>query len=114
MTDAIPTFPLYVSSVEGQPVGRYGSRGLIGAEYAPEGIRYDTKRVVAITADELRLHRRAYDRAIRDKTLTVRSHADFVAALEAEAAPPPAPEVEKLEELEEPETDLADEPTPAP
>lgn len=106
MTDtAIPTFPLYVSSVEGQPVGRYGGRGLIGAEYTLDGIRYDTKRVVAITEAELRLHRPAYARAIRDQTLRERTHVDFVAALEAEAAPEPPPA---------PEPDVADEPTPEP
>jgi hypothetical protein len=65
-------FGLFVSSVEGKPVMRFGTKVLIGAERDPEQprkIRYNTKAIVAIPHDEAHRHAREYGRLIADGEL---------------------------------------------
>jgi hypothetical protein len=65
-------FGLFVSSVEGKPVMRFGSKVLIGAERDPDQprkIRYNTKAIVAIPVDEAHRYGREYARLIADEEL---------------------------------------------
>lgn len=70
-------FALFVSSVEEHLVTRYGTRTFIGAERDKNGIKWNTKAIVAIPHDEYRRYRREYDRALRDKSLTPRTEAEW-------------------------------------
>jgi hypothetical protein len=96
-----PTFALYVSSMEGHLVTRYGAgaRGApsyIGARREagdPTQIVWDPELVVALTADEVARHRLEYERELDAKALRRRTEAEFIAQVEREtapAAPPPA------------------------
>lgn len=70
-----PNFTLFVSSVEGRAVSRFGARSgtLIGARYTTEEemaagagpIVWDTERVVPLLEDEHARYRREYASAIR-------------------------------------------------
>ena len=74
------TFGLYVSSVEGQPVSRFGTKVLIGAERDPETrnkIRYRTKDVVGIPTEEANRYAREYARLIADGALIERTADDY-------------------------------------
>lgn len=71
-----PSFALYVSSVEGSLVTRYGTRTFIGAErraLEPTVIDWNPDQVVAIPHDEFRKYRREYLRALRDRSLVERT-----------------------------------------
>jgi predicted nucleic acid-binding protein len=76
MGDAAEAFGLFVSSVEGKPVSRFGAPGVfIGATRDPNNPRklvYDTARVVPIPLDEARLYGREYARLIAEGELVVR------------------------------------------
>lgn len=76
---AAPGFSLFVSSVEGALVTRYGSRTLIGATRTPTSIEWDTELITAIPTDEYERFRREYDRALRDGSLVERSAEDWLA-----------------------------------
>ena len=80
MVDPTP-FGLFVSSVEGQPVTRYGTKTLIGAErdrVNPTQIHYDTRAIIAIPHAELSRYRREYAGAIRDGSLRERTAKQWV------------------------------------
>lgn len=65
-------FGLFVSSVEGSPCTRFGTKVLIGADRdadEPRKIRYRTKEIVAIPTDEARRYAREYGRLITDGSL---------------------------------------------
>lgn len=85
-------FAVYVSSVEGCPVTRFGTRTLIGAARRvkePTVIDYQPDVVVAITADEFNRYRREYQRALGNGSLKRRTIEEW----QAQQAPPePAPE----------------------
>jgi hypothetical protein len=69
---AAEAFGLFVSSVEGQPCSRLGSKVLIGADRDadnPRKIRYRTKEIVAIPRDEATRYAREYARLIQDEAL---------------------------------------------
>lgn len=69
---AAAAFGLFVSSVEGKPVMRFGTKVLIGAERdptEPRKIRYNTKAIVAIPHDEAHRYAREYGRLIADEEL---------------------------------------------
>jgi hypothetical protein len=71
---------LYVSSVEGRHVQRYGSETMIGAviDRSVEGlVRWDTEKVVAIPEAEYQAYRAEYERLIREGSLVRRTAADF-------------------------------------
>lgn len=73
-------FGLFVSCVEGQPVARFGSKVLIGADRDPENprkIRYRTKEIVAIPVAEASRYCREYARAIEDESLKARTAAEW-------------------------------------
>lgn len=74
---AAATFALFVSSIEGSVVTRYGTRTFIGAERSAGGLSWQTDRVIAIPHDEYRKFRREYDRALRDKSLRVRTETEW-------------------------------------
>lgn len=81
MVDPTP-FGLFLSSVEGQPVTRYGTKTLIGAErdrVNPTVVHYDTRTIVAIPHAELTRYRREYTDAIRDGSLRQRTAKQWVA-----------------------------------
>jgi hypothetical protein len=76
MGDPADTFGLFVSSVEGQPVHRFGSKVLIGADADPENpkkIRYRTGDIIAIPHAEALRHAREYGRLISDGALIERT-----------------------------------------
>lgn len=69
---AADAFGLFVSSVEGSPCTRFGTKVLIGADRdasEPRKIRYRTKEIVAIPTDEARRYAREYGRLITDGSL---------------------------------------------
>jgi hypothetical protein len=69
---AADAFGLFVSSVDGQPVMRFGTKVLIGADRdaeTPRKIRYRTKEIVAIPRDEALRYAREYARLINDEAL---------------------------------------------
>lgn len=73
---AAESFGLFVSSVEGQPVTRFGSRVLIGADRDPQHpnkILYRTQEIIAIPRDEAEKYAREYARLIADESLVVRT-----------------------------------------
>jgi hypothetical protein len=75
-------FGLFVSSVDGQPVSRFGvgTRVLIGAAHdpaEPRKILYDPKAIVGIPHAEAQKYAREYRRAISDGSLTVRTAAQW-------------------------------------
>lgn len=94
MVDASP-YGLFVSSVEGQPVTRYGTRTLIGAARShedPRVIHYTPDLVVALTHQEWAMYRREYQRALKDGSLRRRSDTDWLAQQEQpKTAAPEAP-----------------------
>lgn len=85
-----PTPRLYVSSVEGALVTRYGTRTQIGAEILPgpkggkQTIRWNTGVVVALSQDELVKYKREYRRAIDAGELVERTADDFRAYIARE------------------------------
>ena len=65
-------FGLFVSSVDGSPVTRFGSTVLIGADRdptKPNKIRYRTEEIIAIPRDEAEKYAREYARLIADGAL---------------------------------------------
>lgn len=94
-------FGLFVSAVEGQPVRRYGTPSMIGAERtvaAPNVITYDTALVVAIPVEESDRYLREYTRALRDGSLIQRTAEEWLAQQQPESGEPdtmpPLPEPE--------------------
>lgn len=74
-------FGLFVSSIEGQPVARFGSDVMIGAERDLADrrvVRYTPDLVVAIPHEEARRYAREYRRAIDDGSLSVRTAAEWM------------------------------------
>jgi hypothetical protein len=80
--------PLYVSSVAGRLVPRFGAGGsYLGAERDPKNasaIKWYPERVLPITAPEFQRFRREYDQAIEDGDLSLRSEDDFNAQRESD------------------------------
>lgn len=73
-------FGLFVSSVEGHPVSRFGSKVLIGADRDPvlrNKIRYTPKLIVGIPTAEAIKYAREYSRAIADGSLSARKESDW-------------------------------------
>jgi hypothetical protein len=76
MREAAPSaeaFGLFVSSVEGRPVTRFGTKVLIGADRDPKQpnkIQYRTKDIVAIPVAEADRFAREYGRLVADGDLT--------------------------------------------
>ncbi len=73
MGDRGEAFGLFVSCVEGQPVTRFGSKVLIGADRDPANrrkVRYNPKQIVALPHEEATRYAREYARAIEDGSLT--------------------------------------------
>lgn len=71
-----PQFALFVSSVEGSLVARYGTGTFIGAERRaddPRVVDFHTDLIVAIPHDEFRRFRREYLRALREGSLVARN-----------------------------------------
>jgi predicted amidophosphoribosyltransferase len=68
---------LYVSCVEGQPVARFGSRVMIGADRTVEGITYRPEEIVKIPAGEWRRYRREYTRQLNDGALRKRTATEW-------------------------------------
>lgn len=71
---AADAFGLFVSSVEGQPVTRFGTQVLIGANRdaeTPNEIRYRTEEIVAIPRAEADRYAREYGRLIEEEALVV-------------------------------------------
>ena len=90
-------FGLFVSCVDGQPVTRYGTRTLIGAQRnarEPTRIDYRPDQVVALTHAECAKYRHEYDRALSNGSLVRRTAADWLAYCAAPAAAPVKPEPE--------------------
>ncbi len=90
MGDPASAFGLFVSSIEGQPVARFGSGGvMIGAERDLTDrtlVHYTPEVVVAISREEARKYAREYRRAIDSGSLKVRTAAEWMTQ-----NPPPAP-----------------------
>src|SRR5262249_17517692 len=82
-----PKFALYVSSVAGKLVSRYGAGGrgapsYIGARRAaaePTTIIWDPELVVALTVTEVARFSREYERALTAKALTKRTRDEWLA-----------------------------------
>lgn len=72
----VVAFGLFVSSVEGKPVSRFGAPGVfIGADRDPDNprkLRYQPERVVPIPLEEVTLYGREYARLIADGELVSR------------------------------------------
>jgi hypothetical protein len=93
-----PQFTLFVSSVEGKTVFRYGTRQLIGAKRAhvppltdkerpadrPAITVWNTERIVPITAQEAARYCKEYGREIRDGALKERTEAGWKAQNDAD------------------------------
>lgn len=78
------TFPLYVSSVEGHLVSRFGSKfgQTIGAKRSiekPTEIEWFTDEIVPIPQTEYQSFRREYESAIRAGSLRRRTEAEYLA-----------------------------------
>lgn len=94
MGNAAP-FALFVSSVDGCPVTRFGTRTLIGAARRvkePTVIDYTPELVVAITTAEFSRYRREYLRALGNATLKRRTIEEWQAQQPPPEQPPAAPE----------------------
>jgi hypothetical protein len=91
MADLSEGFGLFLSSIQGQPVARFGSTVMIGAErdlIDRKAIRYMPELVVAIPTAEARRYAREYRRAIDNGSVTVRTADDWIAQ---QAPPEPTP-----------------------
>lgn len=73
MTDPAADFGLFVSSVDGCPVARFGTKVLIGAMRLGSSITYNTKAIIPIPKAEARRYGREYARAIDNGSLRKRS-----------------------------------------
>lgn len=109
-SDPSSAFGLFVSSVEGQPVSRFGGGGvMIGASRDLSDrklVHYSPDVIVAIPHEEARKYAREYRRAISDGSLRERTAAEWAAQ---NAASDPAP-VDAAEP--EPTPDPPSEPEP--
>lgn len=88
-TGSAPKFVLFVSSIEGKLVRRYGTPVQIGAVRECENpdepnlsrqrwrYRWQTDQVVAIPEDEFNRYRREYTRALATGALTKRTEAEW-------------------------------------
>ena len=90
--------PLYLSSVIGQVVQRYGTKTLLGCERDPADpsvVSWRPELVVAISADEARRFAKEYRRAVTAGSLVTRTAAEWRAQQEPiqgrAADPPPDP-----------------------
>lgn len=80
MADPVERSALYVSSVEGCPVTRFGTRTLIGATrsaQSPSVVSFETEKVVAIPFAEYERFQREYDRALGNGSLKARKPAEW-------------------------------------
>ncbi len=94
MADPAAAFALFVSSVDGHPVARWGTRTLVGAArrlLEPTVIDYTPELVVALPHTELARYRREYTRALAAGSLRLRTADDWRAQNAAPPAPAPAP-----------------------
>jgi hypothetical protein len=91
-TTTVSPFALYVSSVEGKLVTRYGTAtrrqpSYIGARRDardPTRITWETELVVALTTAEVARYRREYDRELAARALRCRTEQDYRAQLARE------------------------------
>lgn len=91
MGDRADAFGLFVSSVEGSPVTRYGSSVLIGAERNPDEPRkivYHPDAVIAIPHDEAQRYAREYRRLIAEGALVERTADDWRSQQASEGGAP--------------------------
>jgi hypothetical protein len=81
MGESTLAFGLYLSCVTGQPVARFGSRVLIGAERDLTDrteIHYRPEVIVGIPTAEARQYAREYRRAISDGSVLQRTAEDWI------------------------------------
>lgn len=91
-----PVFALYVRSVEGHLVPRFGTREYIGAtlrgltaEQRAAGqaaVQWDTERIVPITARDTVTYRKEYETAIQTGALKQVSEAEYLEQVKPEPA----------------------------
>lgn len=83
---------LFVSCVAGKPVARLplpGARGAgvtIGARREGRALVYNEREVIALSAEEVRVHGRVYERAIREGNLIRRTEEEWQAWQAAQRA----------------------------
>lgn len=83
---------LFVSCVDGKPVARLplpGARGagvILGARREGRTLVYDEREVIALSVEEVRVHGRVYERAIREGDLIRRTEKDWQAWQAAQRA----------------------------
>ena len=77
---------VYYSPNKGRVVARFGSSTFIGASRGPKGFRVDPNAVVAIPANEARIHLVSYRNAIRHKDLVERTKGHYDAYQAARTA----------------------------
>jgi hypothetical protein len=94
MGDPADAFGLFVSSVEGHPVTRFGSSVLLGADRDPDNpkkILYRTDAVIAIPQHEAVRYAREYNRLISEGALVERTADDWRGQQTAAQTDPQAP-----------------------
>lgn len=90
MSDQLPQFARYLSSVKGFAVSRYGhgygpDSGL-GCRRTKDGFVWDTDEIVAIPHGEALRFQAEYDGHVRRGELVERRHAEWVARVKSQAA----------------------------
>lgn len=76
---------LFVSCVDGKPVARLplpGARGagvILGARREGRALVHNAREVIALSAEEVRVHGRVYERAIREGNLVRRTEEEWQA-----------------------------------
>jgi hypothetical protein len=82
MAEASDAFGLFLSCIEGQPVARFGTKVLIGADRDLTNrrlVRYMPKMIVAIPRAEATKYAREYRRAIADGSVKEQTAAAWLA-----------------------------------
>ena len=80
MSDPAEPFGLFLSCIEGQPVARFGTKVLLGAERDrsnPKSITYRPKVIIPIPKLEARKYGREYRRAIENGSVTQHTAAEW-------------------------------------
>lgn len=88
MPDPPHDLVLFVSSVEGKPVTRFGAGplALIGAHFEGRTIVYQPRRVVGLSRDEIDRYGDHYARTLREGGLTARTREEYDAQQAAQEA----------------------------
>jgi len=72
-------YGLYLSSIEGKPVARFGTKVLIGAVRIGRTVTYNTKTIHPIPVAEARRYHREYQRAIAHGSVKAHTQAEWLA-----------------------------------